>query len=235
MDIQVKRSGNVTMIILSGTIDINSANLIETTGQLSREGHAKMLCDLKKIQAIDYSGLSILAIAYKNVSNKNCVMKFCNVPKHIKRLFKLVRLDLVFDSYENETLGIKAFETASRIDKLYLRRRFKRLEFHHPVKFSLMASSNSKVLNGKMLNISGEGMFIYAKQIFPVSTNLRLDIKLDSGKVFCVEGTVVWVADKDLQPHCYPGMGVKFVNLSSKIQNEIIGFINKNLIKRPSV
>ena len=231
MNIREKKEGKVTVLYLDGKVDINSANLIETTGRLSAAGCTKILCNMKDINVVDNNGLSILAIAYKNVVNKGSVMKFCNVPENIKELFRMVRLDLVFDIYDDQAKAITAFATVSRIDKLYLRRRFKRLEFYHPVKY-YVAPAGQKKMSGKILNISGEGVFIYTKNILPVLTKVKLEIKLSGDAVFNVDGKIIWLADNDLQPHCFPGMGIRFVNISKETQREILDFIDKNLTHR---
>jgi hypothetical protein len=40
---------------------------------------------------------------------------------------------------------------------------------------------------------------------------------------------VVWLADKQIQPHGYPGMGVEFVNISQEKQKTVLEFIDRNL------
>jgi len=228
----MRQEENVVVLYLEGKIDINSANFIETTGQLARNGHLKILCNFKSVDMVDYNGLSIMAIAYKNVVNKGGIMKFCNVPPHVKELFRTVRLDLVFDIYDEEEKALITFETITRIDKLYLRRRFKRLEFYHPVKYGPVSSKNEKKYSGKLLNVGGAGLYIYTRHTFPISTQLALELILDESRSYELEGSVIWLSDKELQPHCYPGMGVQFINLSADIQREILDFIDKNVSHR---
>lgn len=236
MNIRKRQENNIVILHLEGRLDINSANFIEETGELIREGYLKLLCDFTDVDMVDYHGLSILAIAYKNVVNKNGMMKFCNVPIHIKELYKLVRLDLVFDIYDSEEDALRSFETTSKIDKLYLRRRFKRIELQFPVKFSLSLSSKPKPLAGKILNVSGEGIFIYTKYAFPISTQLDLEFTLGEQLTdLKLQGIAIWLADKELQPHCYPGMGVQFINMDSDIQKKIIDFVDKNITHRTNL
>ncbi|MDD5440131.1 MAG: PilZ domain-containing protein [Candidatus Omnitrophica bacterium] len=235
MNIRMRQEENVVVLYLEGKIDINSANFIETTGQLVRNGHLKILCNFKSVDMVDYNGLSIMAIAYKNIVNKSGIMKFCNVPSHIRELFRTVRLDLVFDIYDEEEKALITFETISRIDKLYLRRRFRRLEFYHPVKYGLLTTSDEKRFTGKLLNIGGAGIFIYTKHTFPISSQLIMDVKLENAKSYALEGTVIWLSDKELQPHCYPGMGIQFANLDVAIQRDILDFIDRNVSYRSDI
>ena len=43
---------------------------------------------------------------------------------------------------------------------------------------------------------------------------------------------VIWIADKELQPHYYPGMGVAFISIGQEKEKAIIDFIDKNIIHR---
>ena len=45
---------------------------------------------------------------------------------------------------------------------------------------------------------------------------------------------VVWVPDKEVQLHEYPGIGVEFRNISTANQQKLIEFIDRNLSFRPS-
>ncbi|NQT22209.1 MAG: PilZ domain-containing protein [Candidatus Omnitrophica bacterium] len=231
MNIRKRREKDITILYLEGKIDIDSANFIEETSNLIKSGHRNLLCNFSNINMVDYNGLSIIVIAYKNVVNNGGIMKLCAIPQHVKELYKLVRLDLVFDVYEDEPSAIKSYETSTKIDKLYLRRRFKRLDLQLPVTYKL--PSDSKVRKGKILNMSAEGIFIYIKESLPVSSQIEIELGVhEIGEPIRVLGRIVWLADKELQPHCYPGLGVKFLDVKPAEQGKIIDFIDKNITHR---
>lgn len=233
MEIRKRFYRNIAVLYIDGKIDINAAAFIEETGQLLREGIHKILCNFVNVEMVDYNGLSILAIAYKNAINQKGALKFCSVPKHIKNLFKSARLDIVFDIFPDEESALKGFSASTKVDKLKLRRRFKRMDANIPVKFKTGLSAGTKLLSGKILNIGGEGMFVYSKNTFPVSTQLYMEIAMaGEKKALTLMGAVIWLADKELQPHAYPGMGINFGNLEKKSQQDIIAFIDKNVIRR---
>ena len=236
MEIRKRFAKNIAVLYITGNIDVDSANFIEETGRLLKEDVQRILCNFANVNIVDYNGLSILAIAYKNVANQKGILKFCNVPLHIKELFKIARLDKVFEMYNNEKSALHSFELSAKVDKLSLRRRFKRIDVNISARYKKGLSANTKFLKGKLLNISGEGMFIYSKNTFPVSTQLYLEIDLRKKKVpLILMGTVVWLADKELQPHSYPGMGISFTDLENKKQTEIIKFIDKNITRRSRI
>ena len=43
-----------------------------------------------------------------------------------------------------------------------------------------------------------------------------------------LEAKVVWIPDKQVQPHSYPGLGVEFVNLPAHLQEELVLFVERN-------
>jgi anti-anti-sigma factor len=230
MEIRKRFSESIAILYLAGNIDIDSAPIIEETSKLLNEGVNKILCNFVNVEMVDYNGLSALAIAYKNVTNQSGIIKFCCVSSHIKQLFRIVRLEEIFDVYDSEESAIKAFSLSDKVDKLLLRRRFKRIELSVPILFKPGLSSGDILSKGKMFNISGEGLFIHSKNTFPVSTDLYIEIRLKrSQKPLSVSGTVIWLADKQLQPHVYPGMGVKLTNMDSVTQESVIEFIDENL------
>lgn len=237
MNIKVRETKDVTILDIEGRIDINSSELIETIGWLLKNKKLKILCNLENIELVDYSGLSILAIAYKNVTNHNGIMNFYKVGLHIAELFRMVQMDKIFRCYTDEEEGLRSFEgPLLDLEKRPLRRRFKRLEINIQVDFTPLnkkIAGSSRSSTGKLLNVSGAGLFIYTPSIFPIKTPLHLEISLPKEMVpLEMEGLVIWVADKNLQPHCYPGMGIQFVNVNSEKQKELVEFIDRNITHR---
>lgn len=233
MEIRKRFYKNIAVLYIAHNIDIDSAELIEETGRLIKEGVQRILCNFANVNIVDYNGLSILSIAYKNVLNQEGVMKFCNVPPHIQELFRAARLDIVFEMYADEESALKSFELSAKVDRLSLRRRFKRIDVNAVVKYKVGLSADSRLRKGKILNISGQGLFILSKHTYPVSTELYMEIEFNEAKKpLSLMGVVIWLADKELQPHSYPGMGVEFASIEKRAQDEIIDFIDKNITRR---
>jgi len=233
LEIRKRFFKNIAVLYIAHNININSAALIEETGRLLKDGVQKILCNFANVNIVDYNGLSIIAVAYKNAVNQNGAIKFCGVPAHIKALFKSARLDTVFEIYADEESALKSFELSTKVDRLTLRRRFKRIDIGIPVKYRVDPSSDSGLSRGKALNISGEGLFIFSKRTFPARTRLSVEMSIDkTQKPLALTGGVIWLADRELQPHSYPGMGVEFINMGKRSQEKLIEFIDKNLTRR---
>ncbi len=233
MEIRKRFFNNIAVLYITHNIDIDSAALIEETGRLLKEGVGKILCNFANVNIIDYNGLSILSIAYKNVINQEGVMKFCDVPAHIKALFKSARLDTVFEMHADEENALESFALSAKVDRLTLRRRFKRIDANIPVKYKVGLSADGKLSRGKAPNISADGLFILSEHTHPASTHLYMEIGFDNKqKPLALMGSVIWLADRELQPHSYPGMGVEFINMEKRSQEKIIEFIDKNITQR---
>ncbi|NQT47089.1 MAG: anti-sigma factor antagonist [Candidatus Omnitrophica bacterium] len=234
MNIKVREQAGITILDIEGKVDINSAELIETVGWLLKQNRMKLLCNFAQVESVDYSGLSVLAVAYKNVSNHKGMMKFVNVSKSTVDLFHVVQLDRVFDIYEDEGSAIVSFRgRSSTVDKKLLRRRFKRLDIHVVVEYSLAVSRKTKSYKQRVLNMSGEGLFVHGRHTLPVGSKLKMKLKLSpESDAIDAGGLVSWLADKELQPHAYPGMGIQFTDIGKEAQEDIISFIEKNVTHR---
>jgi len=46
------------------------------------------------------------------------------------------------------------------------------------------------------------------------------------------KGPVIWIVDKELQPHYTPGMGIQFHRLDADSEKRLFDFIDRNIIQR---
>ncbi len=234
MPCRVRDAGSISILEMEGSIDINSADIVETVGWLINSGKVKILCNMENVDMVDYSGLSILTIAYKNVINHKGKMRFLHVPLPAMELFRIVRLDMVFDCYYDESAALASFVEETEVSRLALRRRFKRLEVRLKVKYSLISNqANPAIFTGEVLNISGCGLFIYSENMLPLNSSLLLELKVPGEpKALETHAKVIWLPDKELQPHSYPGMGVSFTHMDHDTEKAIVDFVDKNVTYR---
>ena len=233
MPMRFRESGNITIIDIEGNVDINSSDIIETIGYFLNSGKLNFIINFENVNIVDYSGLSVLAIAYKSVINHKGKIKFLHVSPQVTELFKLVKLENVFEAYTDEESAINSFyeEGASSMP---LRRRFKRLDISLKVKYWLVGNQRRpKMFGGEILNLSAAGLYIFSKYIFPINSQLEIELDMPGEVKLPDEAVrVIWLADKELQPHFYPGMGVTFSHLTPEKEISIIAFIDKNITHR---
>ena len=238
MEIKVRQNNSVVILDLAGRIDVNSANLVEVVGQCVHDGYSDILCNLEEVDFIDYMGTSVMVIAYKEIINNHGRMKFYNVPAHIRNIFCIAGLDRVIEMYVSEEQALNSFKEDKAIEeikKMQLRRRFKRLPIDIKVELKAKDVRNPACFKLDVLNLSAIGAFIFGCDKFKLGDEVILKIKLPPKKQEQeLEAKVVWIPDKQVQPHAYPGMGVEFVNLPAHIQEELVEFIEKNISLSPA-
>lgn len=233
MPIKIREVNNISILDIEGRIDINSSDIIETVGWLVNTGKVNIILNFENVDLVDYNGISILVIAYKNIINHKGRMKLLRVALHTQELFKIVKLETVFETYADEEAAVNSFYS-EEVERLHLRRKYQRLDIKINVKYKIVSSEKTpKVFNGKALNLSAAGLYIYSPYTFPINTMLDLEFGLsDVSATIETLGKVVYLADKEIQPHSYPGMGVSFVHLTADKENAIIGFVDKNITHR---
>ncbi|MDD3905057.1 MAG: PilZ domain-containing protein [Candidatus Omnitrophica bacterium] len=233
MAIRIRERDSVNILDIDGRIDINSSELVEMVGWLVNSGKLNIILNLENVDMVDYNGISILAIAYKNTVNHKGKMRLLNVPLSIIEMLKVVKLDAIFAIYTDEDTAIASF-TESEAEGLRLRRKFPRLDIHLSVTYRMVSDRKTpKIFEGKVLNISAAGLYVYTPDTLPINT--ILDLRFDMPGLPAIleaTGRVSWIADKELQPHAYPGMGISFSHLTPDKERAIVDFIDKNVTHR---
>lgn len=232
MEIKVRDIKDISIVDIDGAIDVNSSELVEAASWLLKNNRFKIVLNLEKVDFVDYSGLSILAIIHKNVCNKKGGLKLCSVALHIIALFRAANMLEIFDVVPDEQTALHTFEIATlEKDRTCAGRRFQRLDIK--ISVSYRRGAKPDVFTGKVMNISGAGVFLYTPDIFPVESRLDLELLLSKeNEPIKAEGMVIWLSDKNLQPDSYPGMGIQFTRISQEDNNRLIDFIEKNAIHR---
>lgn len=233
MKIKIREKGRIYVLDLEGNIDINASNFVETVGWVLTHRSKEILCNFADVNIVDYLGISLIAVAYKNVLNHKGKMKFYNVPSHIRKLFSVVGMERILDVYETEEQALSSFKEDkifAQILKDRLRRRFKRVPLRCGIEFRQKFSSSDTFYEGKILNMSGIGLFVMAEKTFSIGDILftRLNLMPSPGMIE-IDTKVVWLPDKEIQPHESPGMGLEFHDIDPKKQEKIIEFIEKHL------
>lgn len=233
MNIKVRENSKIAVLDLDGKIDINASNFVETVGWILANKSKEIVCNFKNVISVDYVGVSLLAVAYKNVINHKGRMRFFSVSDNVEKLFMVVGLDRVFDCYDTEEDVVKSFSVSDTMDEVLrkkLRRRFKRITVREDFDFKPKFSSSAEFFKGKIINISALGIFSVSDKIFTLGDILLLRLYiLSENKYIEVDAKVVWIADKEIQPLESPAMGLEFYKISGESQEAIIDFVDKNL------
>lgn len=232
MEIRARQKGSVVILDLSGRIDVDAANFVEAVGQCLRDGYSDILCNFEEVEAVDYMGISVIIIAYKEIVNSGGRMKFVAIPAHLKGVFSVAGLDRVIDVFATEDLAVDSFKEdkiIENIKKLQLRRRFKRLPIDIKIELKEKYAKSPTCFKMDILNLSAIGAYIYGCDKFRLGDEVILKFKLPPHKEELeLEAKVVWLPDKQVQHQLHPGMGVEFSNIKPPTQQKIIEFIERN-------
>ena len=235
MKIKIREKTDITILDLEGNIDINASDFVEVVGWVLNNKSKNIICNFESVNLVDYVGISLIAVIYKNVLNHQGRIKFYAIPSHVRKLFSIVGLDRVFEYHlgEEDTLEQMRREIdTSHSQEEHLRRRFKRIPFKANIEYRPKLGRRNDFYTGKIVNLSAEGIFLVSQQIYSVGEVLltRMDLMPQPG-VLEVDTKVVWVADEEIQPHEFPGMGLEFYNLDAGVQEKIVQFVEKHLAR----
>lgn len=233
LQIRPRRVDDIIVLDLIGRIDVNAALLVEIVGNCVHEGYKDILCNLEAVDFVDYMGVSVIVIAYKEAANNNGRMRFSNVPAHLKGIFSISGIDKVIESFATEELAINSFKEDKNIEnikKLPLRRRFKRLPIGIKAQIKSKYDKDAPCFKVDILNFSAIGAYIYGCDKFKLGDEIVLGLCLaPKNQKLELEAKVVWLSDKQVQPQFSPGMGVEFRDISGPVQKRLIEFIERNL------
>jgi anti-sigma B factor antagonist len=95
---EVNRSNDEMTLVVRGSLDINSAPaLAEEIDKIVATRPTKVVVDLSMLDLIDSSGVAALVKLYKGVRNASGAMTISGARDQPLAIFKLLRMDKVFN------------------------------------------------------------------------------------------------------------------------------------------
>ncbi len=231
MRIQIKIKEGVAILELEGSIGIDASDFVETVGWVLNHQTKDIICNFESVNLVDYVGVSLISVIYKNILNHKGRIELYNVPSHVMRLFSIVGLDRIFKFHISEEQALEAIKHEREMERLAnepLRRRFERIPFNATIEYRQKLLKDQPFYKGKIVNLSAEGVFIVSDKIFSIGDLLatRINLQPQPG-IIEADVKVVWLADKEIQPEDYPGMGLEFYNITPEKQEKIAQFVEK--------
>jgi len=110
MDIDVKESGKITVVVPQGDVDMAVADEIRQrlTG-LVDQGRTQLVLDLGAVMYIDSSGLGALVAAMKHARAAGGDIKVCMLESDVRSLFEMTRLNKVMAVHATRQEAITAW------------------------------------------------------------------------------------------------------------------------------
>jgi len=233
MKIKIKVKEGVGILELVGNIGIDSSDFVETVGRVLNHQTKDIICNFESVNLVDYVGVSLISVIYKNVLNHKGKIELYNVPSHVMRLFSIVGLDRIFKFHTSQEQAMEAIKHEREMEQLEsepLRRRFERIPFKATIEYRQKLLEDEPFCEGRIVNLSVDGVFIVCDKLFSIGDLLatRINLQPQPG-IIEADVKVVWLADEEIQLEDYPGMGLEFCNITSGKQEKIAQFIEKHL------
>ena len=115
LNISTRKSGDVTIVDLSGKIALGESNraLHDAIKKLVEDGNKNLLLNLADVKVIDSSGLGELVAGYASAERNGGAMKMMNLSDRFIELIHITKLYTVFDIFDNEADALASFGSAS--------------------------------------------------------------------------------------------------------------------------
>lgn len=238
MEIKVRQKDGVIILDISGAIDVNGADLVEMVSRCLHDGYHDILLNCDDVTALDYMGVSVVVIAYKQVVNHHGRMKLSGVRSPLLKVLHISGIDKTIELYPSEQLALESFKSdqaLEEIQKLPLRRRFKRL----PIGVKGCLCPGRGAAEGPeevtVMNLSAVGAYVYGSSRYKLGDEVLLRMNLSQQKeALELEAKVVWLPDEQIQHRISPGMGIEFHTIDAGVQQKLLQFIERNLSSLPS-
>jgi anti-sigma B factor antagonist len=110
MDIEVTRSGQVTVVAPKGDLDMAVADQIRVKlTELIDGGQAKLVLDLALVSYVDSSGLGALVATMKQARSASGDIKICALQPDVRSVFDMTRLIKVMEVYGTRREAVTAW------------------------------------------------------------------------------------------------------------------------------
>ena len=98
MNIKVTNEEGIIIFFLSGTIDIPSAeSLKKSLNEVLNNPLKELILDFGEVESIGSSGIGALLLTHKEFTSRGMKFSIINVSKDVTALFKIIKLDKLFN------------------------------------------------------------------------------------------------------------------------------------------
>ncbi len=113
MDLQVEQEGDVTIVAVAGDLEASTAPALRSQlDKLLAEGAQRFVIDLARVRFMDSAGIATLVQLFKRVRIGHGDVRLAAIQPSVERIFKLVRLHRVFDTYPDRSAAVGSFSEA---------------------------------------------------------------------------------------------------------------------------
>jgi anti-sigma B factor antagonist len=111
LQIEERLIDDVTVLVLTGEMLLDDGDLAfrRQIEAVVKSGRVKILVDLAGVTYIDSSGIGMMSAQLKAVRQRGGDIRLLRLNPRGQRLFGLLKLRSIFETFENEALAISSF------------------------------------------------------------------------------------------------------------------------------
>lgn len=112
MEISERKSGNVTVLDLSGKVTLGEGDILlkDKLHSLLNQGQKDVLLNLGNVVYVDSAGLGAIVAAYTTMTREGGSLKLVNVTKKLQDLLSITKLLTVFETFESEGEALRSYK-----------------------------------------------------------------------------------------------------------------------------
>ncbi len=111
MEIQIYNEAGITIINLTGEIDVSQApKLRQTLIKLFEEGTKNLLINMRKVIYIDSAGLSVLISAHRRANEAGGEFALCNLQQPVRQVCRITGIDKVIQIFQTKVEATAKFK-----------------------------------------------------------------------------------------------------------------------------
>lgn len=108
--IEKKSYGEVSVLHVKGSMDhTEMVDIRNVISDLIREGHSQVIISVKDVKYINYMSIGVLVERLKRLRNCGGDLKLVGVNGYLKKIFQLIGVAEIFDSFESIEEARKSF------------------------------------------------------------------------------------------------------------------------------
>jgi anti-sigma B factor antagonist len=112
--IEERQTGDVTVLVLTGQMLLDDGDLAfgKRISDLIVRGRSKIVLDLGGLTYIDSSGVGMIVFQQKALKQSGGGMKLLHLNRRSETLFGMLKLLVVFETFEDEAAAVRSFASA---------------------------------------------------------------------------------------------------------------------------
>jgi anti-sigma B factor antagonist len=114
MKIERKDINEITILRLAGDIDETGVDVLRTSMyECLAEGRHQIIMNLSGVRFVSYMGVGVLVERLRKLRAMNGDLKLVGMNLYAQRLFRMVGVTSLFDTFESEVQAIGQFQEAA--------------------------------------------------------------------------------------------------------------------------